>query len=347
MFATETKQESDCYRSAPLRRRRSECVIPWPFPFESGPVNGIRIAYELVGPAGAPVIAVLGGISADRAVTDSPEGRHGWWSQLVSDHLAVDTTRYQILSFDYVGGKGASSSQEELPVSHEDYFKISTCDQATALAFLLEVLGIERLFAFVGASFGAMVGLAFAAYYPNQIDKLIAISGGDRSLPQAIAWRSVQRQIVQLGLRHGCPSGSLALARQLAVATYRTAAEFNQRFSAANTRLDDMDSVVSYLSHQGCKFAETFSPRAFLCLSGAIDEHQIDLAKVQVPVCLVGVKTDQLVPAHQIQEMAAQIAGPVQLHLLDSLYGHDAFLKEIKSLSKIISSSLGETHASI
>ena len=77
-----------------------------------------------------------------------------------------------------------------------------------------------------------MVGLAFAAEFGDRLDSLIAISAAHRSDPLATAWRSIQRQIVALGLRHGDATQALALARGLAMTTYRTRDEFAERFQA-------------------------------------------------------------------------------------------------------------------
>ena len=51
--------------------------------YHGGRLTGIRVAWRLVGPANAPVVCALGGISANRRVFDSEEPRKGWWSEVV------------------------------------------------------------------------------------------------------------------------------------------------------------------------------------------------------------------------------------------------------------------------
>ena len=68
-----------------------------------GTLESVSIAWRLAGPAGAPVVVALGGISASRRVWIPEEPRGGWWHEVVGPRLALDTQRFRILSFDYLG----------------------------------------------------------------------------------------------------------------------------------------------------------------------------------------------------------------------------------------------------
>src|SRR5204862_1293609 len=98
---------------------------------------------------------------------------------------------------------------------------------------LLDHLGIEKLGAIVGASYGGMVALAFGERYPQRVERLVVISASDVAHPMATAWRSVQRNIVRLGISANQPASGLELARALAMSTYRSPEEFAARFRAA------------------------------------------------------------------------------------------------------------------
>jgi len=65
-----------------------------------GTLESVSIAWRLTGPAGAPVVVALGGISATRRVWQPDEPRGGWWHEVVGPGLALDTQRFRILSFD-------------------------------------------------------------------------------------------------------------------------------------------------------------------------------------------------------------------------------------------------------
>src|SRR5690606_27830160 len=85
--------------------------------------------------------------------------------------------------------------------------------------------------------------------------------------------------------------------------------------------------VQDYLDHQGRKFARTFSPRNFLLLSESCDGHQLAPEGIRAPVTLVGVDSDTLVPPWQLEQLGRRLPNCEALHIVSSIYGHDAFLK--------------------
>lgn len=315
-----------------------EGVAEWPGPWplhHGGALPSLRFAWRLVGPEGAPVVAVLGGISADRRVAAEDEG---WWAPLVGAGRALDVARFRVLGIDFVGGSGASTG----PARDGPRFpSISSCDQAAALAQLVGELRLGRLHAIVGASYGGMVALAFGERHAALVERLLVISGADRAHPLSTAWRSVQREIVRFGIRQGDAAGGLKLARALAMATYRSPEEFVARFSGAprETAEGFRFPVEDYLHARGDAYAARYVPEAFVCLSESIDLHAVDATRVAVPTTLVAVREDQLVPLAHMQELAARLPH-ARLHVIGSLYGHDAFLKEGEQLRPIFAACL-------
>jgi homoserine O-acetyltransferase len=74
-----------------------------------GRLSGIRIAWRIAGPANAPVVCALGGISANRRVFDQENPKQGWWSEIVGPGQALDAERFRVLSFDYLGGSAETT----------------------------------------------------------------------------------------------------------------------------------------------------------------------------------------------------------------------------------------------
>ena len=74
-------------------------------------------------------------------------------------------------------------------------------------------------------------------------------------------------------------------------------------------------------------------------LSESIDLHRIDPADIKVPLTLVAVDQDALVPAADIEALANAIPH-ANFHLIHSRYGHDAFLKEEAQVARIITEFL-------
>src|SRR3546814_14533868 len=78
-------------------------------------VRSVRIAFEAIGAADAPVVLVAGGISAHRHVAASarfPEA--GWANDLVGAGRALDPARHRILAFDYIGADGTLDALIEI-----------------------------------------------------------------------------------------------------------------------------------------------------------------------------------------------------------------------------------------
>ena len=307
--------------------------------YHGGRLSNVRVAWRLVGPANAPVVCALGGISSNRRVFDLDEPRKGWWSEVVGPGQALDAARFRVLSFDYLGGSAETTG----PASGSAGFpNISTYDQAELLVRLLNNLGIKSLRAIVGGSYGGMVALAFGERYPERVSRLVVIGAADRTHPMATAWRSVQRRILQFAVECGRPKEGLQLARALAMSTYRSAEEFEARFDGAPTRAEERFSfpVEQYLFARGTDFAEKHKPEAIVGLSESIDLHRVDAARIFVPTTIIAIREDQLVPLSDLRGLAARL--PVaRLHEISSIYGHDAFLKESDQLRGIFSVVLG------
>jgi homoserine O-acetyltransferase len=306
-----------------------------------GELRACDIGYELVGRPGLPLVVVLGGISASRHVcSHSGDPRAGWWETIVGAGRAIDTRRFCVLGIDYLGGPGASSG----PANRDDFPSIDTRDQARAIAAVLDDLGMVEAHAVVGASYGGMVALAFGVLFPQRTSRVVAIGAAHRSHPMATAVRTVQRNIVQLGIETGRASEALRLARGLAVTTYRTAEEFATRFTHVPQQCTHgvRFPVQDYLDHCGSRFADVFPPESFLRLSESIDLHDVSPAELTVPLTLVSVAGDVIVPSWQARELAAGARGPVRLVETHSIYGHDAFLKEVTTMSEVIVDALRE-----
>ena len=98
--------------------------------------------------------------------------------------------------------------------------------------------------------------------------------------------------------------------------------------------------VEGYLLSRGDAYAATYVPEAFVCLSESIDLHAIDASQIRVPVTLVAVREDQIVPLSDMQALQKTLGARATLVELSSLYGHDAFLKEVDVLRRVFRAAL-------
>jgi homoserine O-acetyltransferase len=180
-------EETDCRAFV----RDEKPALPEDFALASGEaLSKPYLRLRIHGDSAKPAIVVAGGISAGRVVADSA-GEKGWWRDFVAPGRAIDLNDYCVVGFDF------------LPNAEETARTISTADQARALGHALTAYGIERLFAFVGSSYGGMVALAFAAGFPRRVENLIVISAAEKPHPFGTAMRGVQRRIVEFGAANG------------------------------------------------------------------------------------------------------------------------------------------------
>jgi len=107
---------------------------------------------RLYGKDGAPIIVVLGGISATRFVADGGRNNRGWWSTLVRNGGPIDLSQFQVLGLEFA----PTSDCLKYPDT------ITTGDQARRLKAVLDHQGIDKIAAIIGSSYGGMTALCFA-----------------------------------------------------------------------------------------------------------------------------------------------------------------------------------------
>jgi homoserine O-acetyltransferase len=301
-----------------------------PLPGDLAKFGGATTARISGNPSG-PLIVALGGISGNRFVCYRSDGGGGWWPGLVGPDCAIDPAHHRVLGLDFA----ADPAGERVP---------STKDQARVLLAALDAVGADRAHVIIGASYGGMVALAFGEMFPKRVGKLVVISGGAEPHPAATASRDLQRRVVALGMASGRGREALSIARGMAMMTYRTSAEFAHRFRGGI--VDDASLARSepgdYLGARGEAFLKVMTPERFLSLSASVDRHQVVPSKIKVPALLIGAKSDLLVPPEQMIALAAAMPRLHELHLLDSLYGHDMFLKEATVIGELIQPFLGD-----
>ncbi|NBX41477.1 MAG: hypothetical protein EBR15_08700, partial [Gammaproteobacteria bacterium] len=106
-----------------------EGILALPEPLalhHGGELAAVQLAWRVIGPPGAPVIAALGGISGHRVVYDLAQPRTGWWHELAGPGKVLPIDRLRVLSFDYLGGSGTTTG----PRGGEFFPAISSHDQA-------------------------------------------------------------------------------------------------------------------------------------------------------------------------------------------------------------------------
>lgn len=301
------------------------------------PQGRITLGYELAGAAGAPVVLALGGISAHRHVVSHVDvPTPGWWEGLAGAGRPLDLARRRVLGIDFRdGGRRADGRPRDVVTTH---------DQAESIVAVLDELEIDRLDAVIGASYGGMVALALAERWPDRVRRLVVISAPHETHPMATALRLAQRQIVEVGLATGRAAECMVIARGIAMTTYRTAREFDERFDATPAAIgpDVEFDVERYLRRAGERFVERMSPARFLALSLSADLHRVVPERVDVRTTVIAAQGDTLVPASQLRDLARQLPRLHAFVTLRTRFGHDAFLTEPARLGRLLTTALAD-----
>jgi len=327
--APSVQENLACVVAAPASAVRGEVALR--LRMRHAGVQEVKVSFELQGPEHAPVVLIAGGISAHRHVSASAAFPNpGWANDLVGSGRTLDPARLRIVAFDYLGADGLL----DVP--------IDTADQADAVAGLLDALGVVGLHAFVGYSYGALVGLQLAVRHRQRLARLVAVSGTHRAHPYAAAWRALQRKVARLGQAHGNGQHGLSLARQFAMLSYRTPEEFSERFAAPPELCNGQVRVAAedYLDTTGARFTQRTPLAAWLRLSESIDLHRIDPGKVRIPTTVVAVEGDRLVPLSESVALVEGLGSQGRLRIVRSPFGHDAFLKETGRIDAILATAL-------
>ena len=340
-------------RDLPLSTGRLEFASFGPFELESGDVlPELTIAYrhDGPGPSEAPQVLVV------HALTGSADAADDWWSPLIGAGKGIDTTRFGVLCANLVGGcYGSTGPASRDPRTGQSYGAtfpaVSTRDQARAHWLLLDALGIASLALAAGGSLGGMVVLEIGLERPDAVQRLLPIAAPAATGPMAVAWNHIQLQLIE---RLG--DEGMALARQLAMTTYRSEADFDERF-ARRTEADGTPSIVSYLEYQGVKLVDRFDRDTYRVLAGAMDRHDIARGRGSVEQALaplgeagarllgLGIQDDILYGPAQVHRLvAAEAAAGLRTDYreLRSTKGHDAFLVEWPQLTEILRDFLAQ-----
>nr|WP_255491744.1 MULTISPECIES: homoserine O-acetyltransferase [unclassified Actinotalea] len=337
-----------------------------------GHLPAVRMAYETWGtlsPSGDNAVLVLHALTGDSHVTGPAGPGHptaGWWPSLVGPGRPIDTDRYFVVAPNVLGGcQGstgpASTSPDGRPWGGRFPY-VTVRDQVAAEIALTDALGIDAWALVVGASAGGMRVLEWGVMAPDRVRAIAPIATTARTTGDQIAWAHAQLAAIRGDARFrggdyydaadgDGPHAGLAVARQIAHTTYRSAVELDERFG--RTPQDGEEplggggrfAVQSYLDHHGGKLARRFDANTYVVLTDSILSHDVGrgrggveaaLARVSARALVVGVDTDRLYLPEQSAATAAALPHADGFHLIRSDFGHDGFLIEEDQVGALV-----------
>lgn len=318
---------------------------------ESGQVlEGVELAYERAGNPDNPAILICHALTGDQFAVGTDESP-GWWSGLAGPGKAVDTDKFQVITFNVLGGCNGSTGPLSLhPLTGKPYcslFPLLTIkDMVHAEYLALNTLGVGKLKAVIGGSLGGMKTLEWGALHPEFVEAIIPLAVTPSFSAYALAFNHIGIQAIekdpdfQNGNYRGEPDfHGFQLARMAGMISYRSGKLFNKRFGRSGS--GNKFEVESYLDYHGRKLAQRFDANSYLILLKAMNSHDMGERKIACPILSISYTRDLLYPA---EEMIPWLENQpdAKWEIVDTDFGHDGFLVEFEKWGGLIERFLYE-----
>ena len=351
-----------------------------PMRLDSGETLGpITLAYETYGQLNADrsnAILIVHALSGDAHAAGfrvESDTEPGWWDDCIGPGKAFDTNKYFVICTNVIGGcQGSTGPSSINPQTGQPYglkFPVITvADMVRAQRHLIDCLGIDQLLAVAGGSMGGMQVLQWTVSYPERVRSALPLATTARHSPMLIAFSEVGRQAIYADPNwnggdyydHTPPNAGLAVARMVGHITYLSEESMQQKFSR---RLQSRErygydfetdfAIESYLRYKGSRFTERFDANTYLYVTKAMDYFDLangrgSLAEafrnsVHITYLVVSFTSDWLYPAYHSKELVSAltaVGADVTYCNLQSSWGHDAFLLEVETMTRLISDFL-------
>jgi homoserine O-acetyltransferase len=300
----------------------------------------VTIAYLALGklsPARDNVVLVThGNTSGPQMIDPNGSAAEGAWNEIVGPGKAIDTNRYFAICPNMLGSSYGSTNAESIdPGTGTRYGPrfpdITVRDIVATQRALLDELGISKLVAVVGPSYGGFQAFQWAVDYPDDVRGIAAVVTAP-IVPRERAEGNVARLLATLSqdpnwnggdyYDHGGVHESMTQIRMATLKTYGIETRLRDTLS-------DPAEIEAAIRKEAADWARSFDANSLLILARAMRGFDVtkQFGKIKAKVLYVLSRTDRLFPP----ELAAAVMPALEAagvgadyFLLDSEYGHVA-----------------------
>lgn len=321
-----------------------------PLKLESGAeLTSLRIAYHTYGTLNENrdnVIWVCHAMTANSDVAD-------WWPDTVVEGGIFDPAKYFIVCANKLGSCYGTTSALDYAPDYMNFPLVTIRDMVAAHQILAAALGVDKIKLLIGGSTGGAQAMEWAIIEPNRIENLTLTVTLPKCSPWIVADNEAQRMILRAdkslySADEGGGGEGLAAARAMSMLIYRNWVAFNITQRDDEEKLRDF-RAASYQRYQGEKLRRRFDARCYYHLLESLDSHDVGrgrggvaaaLSQITARTIVMSVDSDIMFPSGDIREFARLIP-QATFHEISSKFGHDGFLIETATLTRIVKSELG------
>jgi homoserine O-acetyltransferase/O-succinyltransferase len=316
----------------------SETVSLGAFELENGSrLEELSLAYETWGQRAADdgnvILLCHGYTNHPHAAGDAA----GWWDGLIGSGRAIDTDRYHVICANMLGSAYGSTGPGSVdPVSGQpygpDFPEFSTGDIVAAQKRLLDALGITKLAAVIGYSYGGYLTFGWAHRHPEMMRALVVVASGivGRGSPEMLAaLRSRFESCTGWNDGHyygadptGTVRGMLEAIRIETLRSYGVDDVLRQQLGSEAAAQAELKRRAGEWAHQFDAHSLIELRRASMAYDG-----RPDAPKIKAPLLYVLSRTDKAFPpdlAEPTMTLLKEAGVEAEYFEIDSAFGHHA-----------------------
>ena len=300
----------------------------------------VTIAYRtlgLVAPDRDNVVLVThGNTSGPQLIDPGGSTGEGSWNELVGPGKAVDTNRFFVICPNMLGSCYGSTNAASIdPATGRRYGPrfpdITVSDIVATQRALLDHLGIERLVAIVGPSYGGFQAFQWAVDYPGMMQGIAAVVTSP-VVPRERAEGNVERLLATLSRGPNWNGGdyydgggvmeTMIHIRSATLKTYGIETRLRDTMS-------DPQQIEAAIRDEAARWATGFDANSLIILAKALRSFNVtaQFSNITSKVLYVLSRTDRLFPpelAPGVMQGLKTAGVDADYFLLDSEYGHSA-----------------------
>jgi len=288
---------------------------------------------KLEADGGNAILLTHGFTSSHRFIGDGATGE-GSWGPLVGPGRAIDTDRFFVVSSNMLGSSYGSTCPRSLNPKNgrpygPDFPAFSLTDIVTAQKSLLEALGIKRLLAVVGPSYGGFQAFQWAVTFPDFMDAIVpAVSGLTAPSGPDAGQTLTERFAKEPNWNGGHYYATGGVEAAMKTLRFETLLKYGADDELSET-MSDPAARKTEIERRAAKWATEFDANSMIALARAAAGYDVtkETGKIKARILYVLSRTDALFPptlAPTVMGNLHAAGAQADYFEIDSNFGHQA-----------------------